>query len=269
MDRLLAGIAALAVCASLVVATATATAGPVGATTSPPRAQLRMFKCHRALDPPNRSVSVTAVMRPLAGTEHMAMKFDLLMSPTGPGVSKVVHSGDLGLWIAPRNPTLGQLPGDVWNVEKSVIALAAPAKYRFKVLFRWTGAHNRILGTAARYSPTCRQRELRPDLLVRSITVTPIANHPTRDRYAAVIANDGNSGAGPFNVLFAPANGSGTKTRTIMRLGAHSSITLNFVGPNCSTAGPPTITADSANQVDDLNRANNSLTATCPAVPST
>ncbi len=264
MNRLAAGVAAVVLCALLAAATAAATA----ATATPPRAQLRAFTCHRALDPPNRSMSVNAVMRPLAQTKHMAIRFDLLMSAAGGAPQRVVHSGDLGLWVTPKNATLGQLPGDVWSVQKSVIALAAPAKYRFRVMFRWTGAHNHVIGTMTRYSPQCRQRELRPDLLVRSITVTPVANHPSRDLYTAVIANDGNSAAGPFDVLFAPADGTNTKTRTIMRLRAHSSIRESFVGPDCATAGPPTITADSANQVDDLNRANNAMTATCPAAPA-
>ncbi len=265
MNRLFAGLAALALGAVLAAVTAAATA----ASAAPPRTQLRAFTCHRALDPPNRSTSVTAVMRPLTGTRHMAIRFDLLMSAPGGAAKRVVHSGDLGLWVTPKNATLGQLPGDVWNVQKSVIALAAPAKYRFRVMFRWTGAHNHVIGTMTRYSPQCRQRELRPDLLVRSIEVTPIADHPTRDRYTALIANDGNSGAGPFEVLFTPADGNNTKTRTVMRLRAHSSVTESFVGAACATAGPPAITADSANQVDDLNRANNALTATCPASAST
>jgi CARDB len=260
MNRLAAGVAGLVLCALVVATTAAAT--------PPPRAHLRAFSCHRALDPPDRSVSVTAVMRPVAGTQHLAMKFELLMVRSGGRAPKVVRSGDLGSWVTPKNPTLGQLPGDVWNVEKPVIALAAPAKYRFKVLFRWTGAQNHVLGMAVRYSPSCRQRELRPDLLVRSITVTPSVSHSHRDLYTAVLANEGNSAAGPFNVLFAPADGTGTKTRTIARLRAHSSVTERFLGPDCATAGPPTITVDSANQVDDLDRANNSLAAVCPAVAS-
>ena len=43
---------------------------------------------------------------------------------------------------------------------------------------------------------------------------------------------------------------------------------MSFVGPLCATADPsdpPEIIADSAAQVDDLNRSNNSLAATCPA----
>lgn len=261
MKRLLAGAAALALSAVPIATPATAGAQP--------RALLRAFNCHRALDPPERSASVTAVMRPLEGTRHMAMRFDLLMSSPGTtGSQKLVRAGDLGLWITPKNPTLGQLPGDVWNVQKSVVNLAAPATYSFRVMFRWTGASGHSLGTATRYSSKCRQRELRPDLVVRSIVVTASANNLATDIYTALIANRGNSATGPFAILFAPADGLGTKTRMVTGLRAHSSVTQSFVGPACAAGGAPTITADSASEVDDLNRDNNSLTATCP-VPST
>jgi hypothetical protein len=40
---------------------------------------------------------------------------------------------------------------------------------------------------------------------------------------------------------------------------------MTFTGPVCSASTAPTITADSAHQVDDLNRSNNVLTAVCPS----
>lgn len=251
-------MAAFACCLIMIVATS--------ATGAQPRALLRGFSCDRAMDPASRSVSVTAVMRHLVGTRHMAVKFDLLMSTGSGAAQKVVRAGDLGVWITPRNPTLGQLSGDVWNLQKSVVALAAPATYRFRVAYRWTGIGGHTLNTAVRFSRTCRQRELRPDLAVTSITVSPDPANPNRDEYSAVIANLGNSSAGPFDVLFATLDGS-TKPidQTITRLKAHASITDTFSGPLCTAANDPTITADSANQVDDLNRANNSMTAVCPA----
>lgn len=257
MKRLIAGAVALALSALLVGAATSAGAQP--------RIQLRSFDCHRALDPGDRSAAVTAVMRPVTGTKHMAMRFDLLMSSIDGSAPKVVSSGDLGVWITPKNPTLGQLPGDVWKLQKSVVNLAAPATYRFRVTFRWIGAGGHTLGTAVRLSPRCQQRELRPDLAVESIAVTPAPNNPGADVYKALISNAGNSAAGPFQVLFAPATGSGTKTRTVPKLRAHRSITERFVGPLCTAADAPTVTADSTMEVDDLNRANNSMTAVCPA----
>ncbi len=258
MKRLSPAVATLALGALLLGASTAAAAAA-------PRAQLRGFVCHRALDPPNRSVSVTAVMRPLPGTRHLSLKFALLVTHGTATPHRVVRAGGLSVWITPQNPTLGQLPGDVWNLRKPVVDLGAPATYRFRVVFRWTGFHGRVLGSAVRYSRRCRQRELRPDLLVRSIAVTPIPNRPRHALYTALIANAGNTAAGPFNVLFAPTDGSAPVTHVVALLRAHSSRAEVFVGPACTAASDPTITVDSASQVDDLNRANNVLAAPCPA----
>ncbi|MGH2870565.1 MAG: CARDB domain-containing protein [Solirubrobacteraceae bacterium] len=257
MKRLTAGLSALLVGAAILFA-----GGAAGATAR--RAQLRAFACQSALEPANRSVSITAVMRPVPGTKHMSVRFDLLSAQprTAP---TAIHSGDLDKWIKPPNPTLGQLPGDVWNVQKQVVPLAAPATYSFRVSFRWIGAHKRILEQSELLSRRCHERELRPDLVVQSIAVTALPSQPHKDLYTAVIANQGNSAAGPFSILFAPGDGSATTTDTVALLRAHSVRSLEFVGPLCATGTAPTITADSALQIHDLYRANNVLTATCPA----
>lgn len=267
----------LAAGALLAVGTASAGTGSAGTasssstsqtgsqTTTPPRAQLTNFDCHKALDPDNRSVAVTAVMRPMSGTRHMALRFDLLMTTPAAGGPVTVHVGGLGTWKHPKNPTLGQLPGDVWNLQVPVVNLVAPATYRFRVAFRWTGVGGQVIATAERSSPRCHQPELRPDLAVSSIAVTALPNQPNSELYTAEIDNEGNTGAGPFEVLFAPADGSTPKTKTIQFLRAHSSTTVSFVGPLCNNSTDPTITADSTDEVDDLNRANNAMTATCPS----
>lgn len=256
MRRLCAGVCALIAGVLLLIPSP-------GLGSAPPRAELQAFTCRNGLDPAQRSVSVTAVMRPLVGTWHLAVKFDLLVS-RGTAPAKALRAGDLGVWITPDNPTLGELPADVWNLQKSVVELSAPASYRFRVQFRWKDQQHHVLGTVVRYSRRCEERELRPDLLVRSISVSA-ANQPNRDLYGAVIANAGNSAAGPFEVLFAPADGSGTITRTVSLLAAHSSRVEDFVGPVCSASTAPTITVDSAHQVDNLDRSNTALTASCPA----
>jgi CARDB len=265
MKRLAAGAATLALGALVAAGTASAGTQTSAQTSALARAGLTRFVCHRALDPAERAISVTAAMRPLTGTKHMALKFNLLSTSPLTGATTAVHFGDLGTWKTPKDPTLGQLPGDVWNLQKSVYQLAAPSTYRFRVLFRWTGRGGQVIGTAVRFSSKCLQIELRPDLLVSSIAVTAIPNRPNYDLYTAVIENTGNSAAGPFEVLFAPADGSAPKTDTVQLLHAHASTSLSFVGPLCTSSTDPTITADSTDEVDDLNRANNSLTATCPA----
>jgi hypothetical protein len=97
------------------------------------------------------------------------------------------------------------------------------------------------------------------------VSVTAIAHRPHKQLYTAVIANRGASSAGPFQVLFAPGGGSPSQTRTVRRLDAHASRRLSFVGPLCNAASPPTVVADSADQVDDSDRDNNATTVTCPS----
>jgi hypothetical protein len=128
--------------AIFVVALAGAVGGGVASarTSQPPRvAALRGFVCQQAVNPLNRVIGVSAVMRPVPGTVRMELRFQLLERQPGQWLH-VVHGGDLGRWRHPSPPTFGQNPGDTWIVNKPVANLDAPAIYRFRVTFRWTGA---------------------------------------------------------------------------------------------------------------------------------
>jgi hypothetical protein len=127
------------------------------AVTSPPRAVLTGFVCHHDPNPLNREVAVTAVMRPIASTERMALKFELERKASAVEPFTAVSGHDLGKWLYPTDPvTLGQQPGDMWRYDKPVVNLAA-GTYRFRVAFRWTGTGGLALGTAVRFSARCDQ----------------------------------------------------------------------------------------------------------------
>jgi hypothetical protein len=232
-----------------------------GASAAAPRARLRNLICQKALDPPARAVSITAVMRPLVGTQKLEMKFELLSRLPGSATLTQLSGTGLGTWIAPDNATLGRRPGDVWIVHHPVADLSAPAAYRFRVAFRWLGSHGRILGSATRTTGPCRQPELRPDLLVQSFTVQPVAGHPRIDDYVAKIRNGWATAAGPFDVEFTDATKA--KSVTIKRLGPHTTRKLQFIGLACVSTAPPSLTIDPQGQVDDYNRANNTAVAVC------
>jgi hypothetical protein len=161
-------------------------------------------------------------------------------------------------------PTLGQRPGDVWYFNHPVADLAAPNYYRFRVTFKWIGAHSHTLATAVKLSPTCFQPEMRADLYVGTIHVTPIttAKGNPMDQYTAVIGNKGATAAGMFDVQF--TDGTVVRNRTVNGLAPRHTIRETFVGPTC-TAGAVTVTADPSGQIDDANRDNNSMTALCPS----
>ncbi len=260
MKRFVIAVTTLAACAATYAGAATFAAA------SPPKAKLRAFLCQPARDPATRGISVTAVMRPLPHTVRLALRFQLFDRQKPGGPTSAVTGGDLGTWIYPKNKTLGQRPGDIWIVNHPVAQLSvAPAFYRFRVTFRWIGAHGHTLGTTVRVSPVCYQPELRPDLRVSAISVKSLPNAPNgtaRDAYIALIRNTGASAAGPFTVQF--TDGSVVRSKTVSLLGAHSKTMRTFVGPKCNAQAPPTVVVDPGGQVDDLNRSNNSLTAVCP-----
>ena len=260
----LLGVGAAVMCA-FALGSGTAAAG----TTPPPNDQLRSFVCQKALDPPARAVSVQAVMRPLTGTSKMQMKFEL-MRQTKPHTRFVaVHGRGLGTWISPTDPTLGQQAGDVWILNHPVVNLAAPVTYKFKVVFKWIGAQGQTLGMATQASPTCYQPELRADLLVRSLSVTPITSGPAAGQwaYVALIANRGLTGAGPVEVVF--ANGSSVPVpATVAWVGAKSTVRQRFVSAPCASGTTLTVTVDPNQSIDEYDYANNALTLACPAAPT-
>ena len=230
-----------------------------------PRAQLRGFVCQPALEPALRAVSVTSVMRPVHGTQAMAARFELLFRARGAaGFRPLTVAGtDLGRWISPAGHTLGRRPGDVWILSKPVVDLSAPAEYRLRVHFRWTGAHHRVLAAATKTTATCLQPELRPDLAIRRIAQPHLDFTGTGDLYAVTVVNDGATAAGAFYVQLAAP--SGTTRLLITGLAARTAKQVSLRGALC-TAGPPTVTVDPPDpnySVEDFNRSNNAATVSC------
>ena len=225
------------------------------------------FVCQKALDPPARAVSVQSVMRPVTGTSKMQMKFELLRSTKPHPRFVTVHAHGLGSWISPTNPTLGQQAGDVWIVNHPVVNLSAPATYRFRVAFRWIGSQGQTLDTATQTSPSCYQPELRADLLVRSLSVTPITSGPSAGQWALHRAGcqprPDRSGAdrGEFAI-----GDSAPVSATVAWVGAKSSARQRFVSAPCAPATTLTVTVDPNQAIDEYDYANNSLTIAVPGV---
>ncbi len=253
---------ALAVVAAGLVAAVIGPATALGTSPAPPRDQLRAFVCQKALDPPGRAVSIQAVMRPVTNTSRMQMRFDL-MRRTKPGAPfKVVRGNFLGSWLTPAEPTLGQRPGDVWIVNHPVVDLPAPAAYRFRVSFRWLGSSGQQLSSTVQTSSICYQPELRADLLVRSLTVTPLTSG--NSAYVAEIGNRGLTAAGPVEVDLAGV-ASTPQGQTVSSVGPKSSARERFVAPTCTPGAPLTVTVDPSHTIDESSFANNTLTMPCPA----
>jgi CARDB len=226
-------------------------------------ASLKDFACRPSVKPARRVVTVTAVMRPIRGTARLAMRFQLVSTKSG--LPTALRGGDLGSWISPHDATLGQQAGDVWILKHPVTGVPPGATYSFRVSFRWIGADGRTIATSARSTATCWQPYVRADLFVQSISVGPAPNDPTQSQYVVWIGNDGLTAAGSFNVALSPGGSApGAQSVTVPKLDPQKTVSETFTGPACTPATAPTITVDPAQEVPDANRANNSMTATCP-----
>ncbi len=234
-----------------------------------PRTRLTSFVCQTALDPAERAVSVTAVMRPIPGTGKMAMRFQLLKRTKRFSRPVALAGSDLNSWLTPKNPTLGSRPGDRWVVKHPVVDLAGPDFYRFKVAFRWSDVSGHVIGTAVRATRLCFQPERRADLEVVAIQVAPLVSDPGFDSYHAAIRNTGKTASGPFQVQFSDGVSEDTMIRTVQQLPPHHQRVVYFKAPACSAVTPATITADPEHLVDVSSRTNSSMMTTCAsATPS-
>jgi hypothetical protein len=147
-------------CLGMAIVVLTAAPALSGASaSSASRTALENFGCHRASNSLNRWIEVTGVMRPISGTQHMEMKFQLLRRPprSHTWVDISSQGNGLGKWIHPTDSKLGEQPGDRWSVQKPVLNLSAPATYRFRVSFRWLGSGGKALDTVVRLSRLCDQ----------------------------------------------------------------------------------------------------------------
>jgi len=249
--------------AALTVAAPAAVASRPRAVAPPPRDALGAIACHQAINPLQRDVSVQATMRPVTGTQTLEIKFSLSFTAAGEPATAVVAAG-LGQWLTPSDPTLGQRPGDIWELSKPVYNLGG-GSYQYAVAFRWLGSKGEVLRTATLNSSSCTIKELRPDLAVRSVKVEPVADAPQRDRYLALIVNQGLSASGPFSVLFDPGvAGASSETRSVGSLAPGKSVVVRFSGPACDATSPPTVVANPTGSVDESQRSNNALTVACP-----
>jgi hypothetical protein len=145
---------ALLACLTSLVAAAPAVAATP---TQPPRAALEGFACQRAANSLDRAIQVTAVMRPMTGTQRMQMKFVLLRRRNGAARFAPVQGRDLGVWLDPNPMTLGQRPDDVWRLKKVVANLAGASAYRLRVSLHWLGSSGTVLAHTVLFTPLCAQ----------------------------------------------------------------------------------------------------------------
>jgi hypothetical protein len=228
----------------------------------------RRLACRRSPLIERRTAVVAAWMRPLPAGRRLALRIDLWQRTPGGAWTQRTDVPGLGTWTTPSDALVGTRPGDVFKYRQAVGRLVVPAAYRFHVAFRWLDAGGGVVREAARTTAACRQPDLRPDLVLGSVTVTFAPSGAGLVRYALLVGNEGRSAVARASVAATfPGDATpGSHLRTIGRLAPGETALVTFTGLGCAAGGQPAVfVADPGNAVDEADEANDELAATCPA----
>jgi hypothetical protein len=133
--------------------------------------------------------------------------------------------------------------------------LLAPASYRAVVDFRWRDRKGKTVRTEHAISPACKQPDVRPDLLVRSVKVED-------GEYVAVIFNRGREAAGAFAVDFL-SDSAPLGTVDVVGLAPQTAVTVMLPGPPCAPGTTVEAVADPRSEIDEADEENDSLGVLC------
>jgi len=218
-------------------------------------ASVKLVACVPALEPQARSATFEARVRPLEGSERMQVHFTLQVQQGSlPGWRRVVAPG-LDQWLT-SHPGVSR-----YSYSKTVQNLAAPAAYRMVVRFRWLDTGGEALERDRATSRSCRQPDMRPDLGVTWIDVTPPLE-TGHAHYSVTLHNGGRSAAPAFRVALRVGEEE-LEPLGVPGLVAGERHVLTFAAPPCAPGAPLTATADALLEVDERNEDDNVLVAPC------
>ena len=124
--------------------------------------RVELATCHRDSVQDERYAVFGAEMASLRRGDRMAMRFDLQRRAPGERRFESLDVPGLGVWHRARR---GRSP---YSFDQRVERLAAPASYRARVTFRWTGPGNAEKVVVRRVTEACKQPGDASDLGVRA-----------------------------------------------------------------------------------------------------
>lgn len=233
---------------------------PTASAAKPALARAPLTRCTVGLEPAQRTLTVHPQMHPIPGTVRMGIRLALAQrTPLTKAFVRVLGVEGFDTW---RKSEKGVSEYDVFQ---TLDTLAAPATYRMKVGFRWYGKHGRVLRSVTRVTRNCSEPDLRANLVVKHITAMPPVKAGRPWHYVVIVRNNGRTAAGPFDVSFS-GGGAGALaplSKTVAGLVPNTQTRLTFAGPECAAAVPPSVLADSRDQVDEASETDNRAVATC------
>jgi hypothetical protein len=202
----------------LVIALAAATSAAAGgAGTS---AHVRLKDCSIE----NESALFVAHMRQVTGSDHMALRFKVLEK--GDSGFRQLKAPGLGRWRKSK-------PGvAAFAYKQAVRGLEAGSIYKAEVDFRWYDAAHKLIQTARRRSPACRQFDVLPNLTARPVGVKSVQQDGVT-RYRVLVTNEGIAPATGVPVRLT-VDGDVVDTVTVPALLPAERRLLTILGPTCT-----------------------------------
>ncbi|MDQ3870744.1 MAG: hypothetical protein M3301_03895 [Chloroflexota bacterium] len=228
-----------------------------------PFARATVGACRVDPAPVQRYVVFTGEMASLRKGNRMEMRFELERRAPGEASFVPVDVPKLGVW---NRAKAGRSP---YRFTQRVQKLAAPARYRARVTFRWTGPKGAKKVVMRRVTPACRQPDFRPDLRLQAVASQKVPGTDEAD-YTVAVRNTGRTVArsrAGFDVVLS-IDGVALPATTVDGLAPHDRLELTFRGPRCRPVnGSATAVVDPGKRVDEARETNNAIAIPCPPRP--
>lgn len=238
------------------VAAATLLGAPRPGDTAPrPPASVKITECARGELPADRRVAFRGVMRRVAGTQRMWMRFTLQERGVVGGRFVTLTAPGLGILRRSR-PGVGS-----FAYRQRVLELAIGSTYRAKVDYRWYDDEGRVIERATRSTRGCSQPGPLPNLNIGRFRAERLDGAPGATRYVVRVRNRGTAPA-PATTLAFSVDGAAVDTALVPAL-VPAQVTRVFVtGPRCDARVRAEVDPDGA--VNESAERDNARSIRCP-----
>ena len=220
----------------------------------PAPASVKVTECARGELPADRSVAFRGVMRRVASTQRMWMRFTLQERGAG-GRFVALSAPGLGIW----RRSLAGVGGFAYR--QRVLELATGSTYRAKVDFRWYADDGRVIERATRLTGGCSQTGPLPNLNIGRIGARRLDGAPGATRYAVRVRNQGADPA-PAGTLAFSVDGAAVDTVAVPALAPEQVKRVFVTGPRCAVRVRAEVDPERA--VNEAVERDNVRSTSCP-----
>jgi hypothetical protein len=218
---------------------------------TPPKLGATLQSCTTSPLPVERIAAFVGSMPARAHATRMRMRLDLERRRPGERHWHRIKAPGFGVWER-ADP---KVAGFVFT--KRVTGLPVPASYRALVRFAWLNARGATIERAHARTPSCRQPDLRPNLVPGALTAVLDAQ-PGLAVYTLVVRNTGRSQASPSSVRV------GTATVEIAAIDAGAERAVSVVALACVPLAPIVVRVDADRRIEESEERGNGARRECP-----